>query len=58
LGNDVAAFGKCVMQLIKAGEAEDLKTVLGVVEKLITGGDADVRTATATNCLENIMNRT
>ena len=57
LGNNVAAFSRYVVELVKNNQIEELKSALIIVERLLTEGDDDVRTAVATNCLENIVNR-
>lgn len=57
LGNNVAAFSKYIIDIMKGNRVEGLKSSLVAVERLLNEGNDDVRTAVATNCLENIINR-
>jgi hypothetical protein len=57
LGNNIAAFSRYIVEVIKSNQTEDVKTLFAILERLLTDGDDEVRAGVATNCLENIINR-
>src|SRR5690349_21014454 len=56
LCNDVSEFGRYVRDLIAAGGGRQLPEIFAFLEELMVEGDADVQTAVATCCLENLLN--
>lgn len=56
LYTDISEFSNYIIELIRSNTTENLTKIFNLLEYLLIHGDADVKNAVSTCCLENIIN--